>query len=221
LLVVGAKGCNRTNTLLAIVTVDNVETNRLVRIDPHSGTIIPLDSAVDPSKRLDYTVGGGLGATDGSIIVSPRESGGSEPPHSLAVVNISTGEAQIVVTENMRIYGLEFGDGEFWAIGTRCPACPKCFQCDKPESLLAKIDPHTGAVTPHPHANMTKYDGFGMQIGRSTFDHTRGILYFTCDPDIVGVSVRTGEVVTSSPLVHWADGTQDAAFVLAMQFQGR
>ena len=44
-------------------------------------------------------------------------------------------------------------------------------------------------------------------------------MYFTSDPDIVGVSVWTGGVVTSSPLVRWADGTQDAEFVLAMQFR--
>ena len=52
----------------------------------------------------------------------------------------------------------------------------------------------------------------------TTFDHATGIMYFACDPNIVGVSVRTGEVTTSSPLVHWADGTQDAEFVSAMQF---
>ena len=85
--------------------------------------------------------------------------------------------------------------------------------------MLAKVDPLTGHVTQHPTANITRFKFRDIfMAGRSTFDHGTGVLYFTCDPKIVGVSVRTGEVVVNSPLVHWADGTQDSDFVLAMQF---
>ena len=45
-------------------------------------------------------------------------------------------------------------------------------------------------------------DDGGDSRAVTTFDHANGIMYFTCDPNIVGVSVRTGEVAMSSPLVH-------------------
>ena len=47
-----------------------------------------------------------------------------------------------------------------------------------------------------------------IPLAVSTFDHANGIIgimYLACGPNLVGVSVRTGQVTTSSPLVRWAD----------------
>ena len=45
-------------------------------------------------------------------------------------------------------------------------------------ALLAKLDPLSGEVTPHPTANLTQARGDHMQAGRSTFDHASGVLFF-------------------------------------------
>lgn len=217
---------NHTDSLVAVIDVGSGcggICERLIEINPESGAVKALDESVDPTKRVDYAVGGGLIATDGKILVLPRGCGGKRPVDTLSVVNMKTGVAQLVATKPpMRIYGLEHDNGIFWAVGTVCPnrGCPTCMCPDNGESLIAQIDPVTGTVTPLLTADIKKFYGFNMQLGRSTFDHKNGVLYFTCDPDVVGVSVLTGKVLTKSPLVHWADGTQDSEFVLAMQFMG-
>ena len=208
-----------SSSLLAVLS-QTPRQARLVEIDALSGAVVPLDAAVDPAKRVDFPAG--LVASDGEVLVSPR-GWSSASPHSLSVVNVSTGEAKVVeLSKMMRIFSLEYGDGAWWAVGAVCPDMPPgaygCGTSTPGHTTLATLDPHTGTVTPHPRANITTYPGFSL--AHQAFDHANGIMYFTSDPDIVGVSVRTGEVVTSSPLVHWADGTQDAGFVLAMKFRG-
>ena len=85
--------------------------------------------------------------------------------------------------------------------------------------MVANLTQLVSKDAPHPISEawnvMTGEDGLRAV---TTFDHANGIMYFACDPNIVGVSVRTGKVVTNSPLVHWADGTTGAEFVNAMAF---
>jgi hypothetical protein len=137
------------------------------------------------------------------------------------VVNITTGAARIVDT-TMDILSVGYADGAFWALGTVCLACPQCVQCPgnpspSQRSLIARLDLRNGAI--ETVANLTKCDRGSMVLGRSTMDRANGVMYFACDPDFVGVSVRTGKVVMRSPLVHWADGTADSTFTLGMQFE--
>ena len=203
----------------------------LVSIDPSSGAISHLDSGVDPNSKAngDIGKGGGLSAFGDGLFVFPLVSAWNFL-HSFQVVNTSTGVATRVST-TMVIVGLEFSDGYFWALGVDLPG-GKWAGEPAGQPLIAKLEPHTGAFTmvanltqlvskdaPHPISEawnvMTGEDGLRAV---TTFDHANGIMYFACDPNIVGVSVRTGKVVTNSPLVHWADGTTGAEFVNAMAF---
>jgi hypothetical protein len=120
---------DRTGALLSIFNTKLEAFNdRLVKLDPDTGKVTPLDSSVDPADRVNYGVGGGLCATDGKLLVTPQGGGagaGANHPHSLSVVDVKTGVAQLVDTSpGMRIYGLEYGDGAFWAVGILCPKCP-------------------------------------------------------------------------------------------------
>jgi len=201
----------------------------LVSINPSSGAISHLDSGVDPNSQAngDLGKGGGLSALGAGLLVFPLVSTWNFL-HSFQAINISTGVATRVKT-TMDIVGLEYSDGSFWALGV--DLLGGAWQQSEPgQPLIAQLDPDSGAFTMV--ANLTElvgknsplHEGWGIMTGESdwravsTFDHANGIMYFACDPNLVGVSVRTGQVTTSSPLVHWADGTQDAEFVSAMQF---
>ena len=200
----------------------------LVSINPSSGAISHLDSGVDPNSQAngDLGKGGGLSAFGAGLLVFPLVSTWNFL-HSFQAINISTGVATRVKT-TMDIVGLEYSDGSFWALGV--DLLGGAGQSEPGQPLIAKLDPDSGAFTMV--ANLTElvgknsplHEGWGIMTGEShwravsTFDHANGIMYFACDPNLVGVSVRTGHVTTSSPLVHWADGTQDAEFVSAMQF---
>jgi len=208
---------------------DRNDVGGLVSIDPSSGVVSALDSGVDPNDKAygDLSKGGGLFALGAGLLVLPLVPTWNYP-HSFDAVNASTGAGTRVKT-NLDIVGLEYSNGSFWALGV--VALPPGLPSDQHgQPLIAKLDPETGAFTMV--ANLTGVvdkgalreawdvatagDGAGRLC--STFDHENGIMYFALDPNILGVNVRTGKVVTSSPLVHWADGTRDAEFVNAMQF---
>ena len=222
-----------TGAVVAVAKGNDKYIGGLVSIDPSSGVVSPLDNGADPIRQASGQLakGGGLSAFGAGLLVLPLVPTWNYV-HSFQVVNSSTCPGSLCVATHVHttldIVGLEFSDGEFWALGVDLPPSLPPGQPGQP--LIAKLDPSTGAFAMV--ANLTGVvdtgalrmawdemtdDGGGFRAV-TTFDHANGIMYFACDPNIVGVSVHTGEVAMSSPLVHWADGTQDAMFVNAMQF---